>query len=57
MGRKNLRQLDIRGKYNINVVAIHSGEDFNGAPDPDQILNERDSLIVIGNKEDLIKLR
>lgn len=28
---KNLRQLDIRGKYNINVVAIHSGEDFNGA--------------------------
>ena len=52
-----LRQLDIRGKYNINVVAIHSGEDFNGAPDPDQILNERDSLIVIGNKEDLIKLR
>ena len=35
----------------------HSGEDFNGAPDPDQILNERDSLIVIGNKEDLIKLR
>ena len=54
---KNLRQLDIRGKYNINVVAIHSGEDFNGAPDPDQILNERDSLIVIGNKEDLIKLR
>ena len=54
---KNLRQLDIRGRYNINVVAIHSGEDFNGAPDPDQILNERDSLIVIGNKEDLIKLR
>ena len=54
---KNLRQLDIRGKYNINVVAIHSGEDFNGAPDPDQTLNERDSLIVIGNKEDLIKLR
>lgn len=54
---KSLRQLDLRGKYNINVVAIHNGEEFDGSPDPDRILEPSDSLIVIGDKQNMTKIR
>ncbi|MDD4371525.1 MAG: TrkA family potassium uptake protein [Anaerostipes sp.] len=54
---KTLRQLDLRGKYSINVVAIHTGDEFDGSPDPDRILEATDSLIVIGDKKYIAKIR
>ncbi|MFS0555167.1 potassium channel family protein [Brevibacillus sp. 179-C9.3 HS] len=50
---QNLRQLDIRKKYEVNVIAIKSGDKFNIAPSPDEVIQYGDVLVVIGNNKDL----
>ncbi|MGN7471324.1 potassium channel family protein [Brevibacillus sp. SAFN-007a] len=50
---QNLRQLDIRRKYEVNVIAIKSGDKFNIAPSPDEVIQHGDVLVVIGNNKDL----
>lgn len=50
---KTLRQLDVRAKFGVNVIAIKSGENFNIAPGPDEIIKEKDVLVVIGHNMDL----
>lgn len=50
---KNLRQLDIRRNYEVNVIAIKSGDKFNIAPSPDETIQYGDVLVVIGNNKDL----
>ncbi|SNT10222.1 trk system potassium uptake protein TrkA [Bacillus sp. OK838] len=53
MKGKSLRELDLRAKYNISVIAIVSNGEIIIAPSPDQDINEKDMLLVVGNKEDL----
>jgi trk system potassium uptake protein TrkA len=53
---KNLIELGIRSKYGINVVAIKSGEDFNIAPDAEDVVQKGDILVVIGHNDNLKKL-
>lgn len=48
-----LRQLDVRAKFGVNVIAIKSGENFNIAPGPDEVIKEKDVLVVIGHNRDL----
>jgi trk system potassium uptake protein len=55
MTGKSLRELDLRAKYNINAIAIVSNENIIISPSPDQIINKEDKVVVIGNREDLIK--
>lgn len=50
---KNLRQLDIRKNYEVNVIAIRSGDKFNIAPSPEEVIQYGDVLVVIGNNKDL----
>ncbi|MFD2370289.1 potassium channel family protein [Brevibacillus sp. GCM10020057] len=50
---KSLRQLDIRKKYGVNVIAIKSGDKFNIAPNPEELIQYGDVLVVIGNNKDL----
>ncbi|MED4585171.1 TrkA family potassium uptake protein [Brevibacillus choshinensis] len=50
---KNLRQLDIRKNYEVNVIAIKSGDKFNIAPSPEEVIQYGDVLVVIGNNKDL----
>ncbi|MDR7317893.1 TrkA family potassium uptake protein [Brevibacillus nitrificans] len=50
---KNLRQLDIRKNYRVNVIAIKSGDIFNIAPNPEEVIQYGDVLVVIGNNKDL----
>lgn len=50
---KTLRQLDIRAKFEVNVIAIKSGERFNIAPRPDEVIQYNDVLVVIGNNKHL----
>ncbi|MED1792975.1 TrkA family potassium uptake protein [Brevibacillus nitrificans] len=50
---KNLRQLDIRKNYRVNVIAIKSGDKFNIAPNPEEVIQYGDVLVVIGNNKDL----
>lgn len=55
MAEKSLRQLDIRAKYNVSVIAIISNGEIIVSPSPDQIIHREDILVMIGNREDLAK--
>ncbi|MCA9523044.1 MAG: chloride channel protein [Myxococcales bacterium] len=57
---RSLRQLELRKTYNVNVVAVKSyrpdGALDHSVPDPDMPLTHRDSLIVVGDKDDVERL-
>jgi trk system potassium uptake protein TrkA len=52
-----LRDLDLRRRFAISVVAIHDvlTDKINPAPDPDAILKESDTILVAGRDEDLAR--
>ena len=51
---KNLRQLDIRNKYQCNVMGIKSNNGkMNIAPHAEDLIKEEDVLVVVGKNEDL----
>ncbi len=54
---KTLRQLRLRQRYKINVVALHDvlKDQMIPAPDPDVVLKDSDTLLVAGRDEDLAK--
>ena len=55
---KNLRDLNLRSKYGVNVVAIRNGSDdrINVSPMADDEIKDGDILVVIGANDDLRKL-
>ena len=54
---KNLIELNLRKKYGFNIVAIKKGEKVNVNINPEQVLDEESSLIVIANTSKLGKLK
>ncbi|WP_139491625.1 potassium channel family protein [Brevibacillus dissolubilis] len=50
---ESLRQLDVRARYGVNVIAIKSGNSFNISPGPDEVIKPNDVLVVIGHNRDL----
>lgn len=46
--------LNVRNRYNINIVAIRRGEDVI-IPKPDDLLEEKDQLLLVGKNDDLEK--
>lgn len=54
MGGKNLRDLDIRAHYQLNVIAVINNSGMIISPLPDQIVYKGEILIVIGKKTDLL---
>ena len=55
MAEKSLRDLDIRAKYNVSVIAIVREGDIIISPSPDQIIHKEDLLVMIGKREDIAK--
>ncbi|USK36531.1 TrkA family potassium uptake protein (plasmid) [Bacillus sp. F19] len=53
MTEKSLRELDIRAKYNLSVIAIVRNGEILISPSPDQIIHKGDILVVIGNTKNL----
>lgn len=53
MSGKSLKELDIRAKLNLNVIAIKSKGRINISPSPDEIVQEGDGLVMIGEKINL----
>lgn len=53
---KTLRQLDLRAKYGVNVVAIKHGDDISISPGGDDMIDEEDILVVIGENDDIALL-
>lgn len=52
---KNLKELNLRAKYNVNVIAIERSGDVIVSMNPDEALQKGDFLIIIGNRKDLAK--
>ena len=50
---KRLEQLGMRTKYHCMVLAIKRDENVNLAPRPDDVVNEKDMLVVMGHRKDL----
>ena len=58
---KNIRELDLRKKYHISVIALKRGANEAGIrkpvllanPSPEEIIRKGDILVTIGNKADL----
>ncbi|WP_374722009.1 potassium channel family protein [Peribacillus tepidiphilus] len=55
MTNKTLRDLDLRAKFNISVIAIRSDNKVIISPSPDEVIDMGDVLIVLGNNKDLAK--
>lgn len=53
---KSLKELNIRAKYGINVMAVKNGLDINIAVSAEEIIKEGDILVVIGHNDDLDKI-
>jgi trk system potassium uptake protein TrkA len=53
---KSLKELNMRTKYGINVIAIKRGESINVTPKADDVLRKGDVLIVVGTTDDIGKL-
>jgi len=52
---KSILEIDIRKKYNINILAVKENGKLNVTVKPDIILNEDKSLLVIGEYKALLK--
>ncbi|EKN65790.1 TrkA-N domain-containing protein [Neobacillus bataviensis LMG 21833] len=55
MMEKTLRELDLRARFNLSVIAIRHDDDINISPSPDEKIHYGDVLVVIGENRDLEK--
>ena len=53
---KNLKELHLREKYNINVIAVKSDNEMSSHIDPMLPLTKDSRLVVVGDKKDIAKL-
>lgn len=54
---KTLRELDVRARYGVSIMAVKNGVDINISPDPESILSDEDVLVIIGDNDDLNKIK
>lgn len=57
MKGRSLKELDLRRKYNINVIAIRKDEDLNLIPGANDRITEGDILIVMGKNKDIDRVK
>ena len=50
---KSLKELNLRSRFGINVMAIKRGNDINISPEADEYIRKGDILVVIGGTEEL----
>ena len=48
---KSLIELNLRGKYGLNVLAIKRGGESHVSPPPSETVHAKDILLVLGNRE------
>ena len=56
MQGKSLRELDLRRRYGISVLAIKRGESMLVNPSGEEVVMPEDILVVLGTTEDMSKL-
>lgn len=52
----SISELDIRAKYEINIIAVASEGEINVTPGPDYVLKEGDLLVVVGKNKSIQEL-
>lgn len=55
MAGKNLRELDLRAKFKISVIAIIRNDDVIVSPSAVEVIEKDDILVSIGNRSDLAR--
>jgi TrkA-C domain. len=50
---RTIRELDVRAKYGVNIVAIKRGKEMLVSPQAEEKIFEGDLLIVIGSVQDI----
>jgi len=53
---KTLAQVDVRNKYNINIIAVERDNALQIAPGADYVFKASDRLVVLGKAVDVLKL-
>ncbi len=53
---KSIIELDVRKKYNLNIIAIKRDGKLDPAPMPDFVFHADDHIFVIGKSKDVFKL-
>jgi trk system potassium uptake protein TrkA len=53
---KNLVEINMRAKFGVNVMAIKRNSKINISPKADDVIEEGDTLIVVGKNDDLSRL-
>jgi len=53
---KSLRDLNLRSRYGINIMAVKTGEQINAAPLATDVVQEGDVLVLLGNSDGLRQL-
>lgn len=53
---RNLKELDIRAKYNCNVLAVKRGGKMNITPRADEPIEAEDVLVIVGRNDQLTKM-
>lgn len=54
---KSIKDLSVRARLGINIIAVKNGTNFTIAPGADYIVREGDILVIIGKLDALAKLR
>ena len=54
---KTLLELNFRKKYNLNVIAVKENDIININVNPNALLNENMKLVVVGNKNKIVKIK
>ncbi|HJV17717.1 MAG TPA: TrkA family potassium uptake protein [Bacillales bacterium] len=53
MTGQSLRELDLRAKFSLTVIAIRHSDEISISPSPDKIIEKGDILVVIGENQKL----
>ncbi len=53
---RSLREIDVRSKYKVNVLAFKKSNSIVPVTDPDYLLERGDHLIIMGENSDIFKL-
>ena len=54
---KSLKELDIRARYGISVLAIKQGEQIDISPAGEDVIKSEDILVVLGRVQDIEKFQ
>ena len=50
---KSLRQLNVRARIGVNIIAIRSGEKIRVSPDADYVVSKSDTIVALGDYKSL----